>query len=272
MGSKGTVEHHGRFAESHGTLVSYRYLGCGSEMLDKDHAVGHMPLRSDMRFSSGVMGAPLAIAMLDTAGINIDRIRFAAPTHIALQIMSDGVGVKTVRTDGTVNRIARTALFTECTQVDADNPDTVIATGNVDWASMGDVAPGFEYQHPGPGVPDEPLMPPLFTAYTIEHDDMNRYVIPALNNLVGPSVLHHGPQLVALECQANDLAEREGGSSPLRLQTYDVRLLRGGKRPPFVTVPLGSGRAGQLVWARSALVDDDGNGDVIAQASLVYRA
>lgn len=272
MGTEAKVEHHGRWTASHGTLMSYAYLGCRSEVVDKDHAVGRMPLRSDMRWSGGVMGAPLAIAMLDTAGISIDGIRFAAPTHIALQIMSDAAAVKTIRTDGTVNRIARTALFTECTQRDADNPDNVIATGNVDWASMGEVAPGWAYQDPGPGVADEPTMPPLFTAYTIEHDLKGRYVVPALNTLIGASILHHGPQLVALEAAANDLAASQADGRSLRLQTYDVRLLRGGKHAPFVTVPLGSGRTADTVWARTALVDKDGEGDVIAQASLVFRA
>jgi hypothetical protein len=43
------------------------YLGCSSVALDHLHAEGHMRLRSDMRGPTGLLVAPLGIALLDTA-------------------------------------------------------------------------------------------------------------------------------------------------------------------------------------------------------------
>jgi hypothetical protein len=84
-------------------------------------------------------------------------------------------------------------------------------------------------------------------------------------------LLHHGPNLVALDWHAKDLAEREAEGAPTALRTYDVRLIRGGTRPPFVTRDLGSGRTGERVWSRAELVDDGGNGDVISRIHAVHE-
>ena len=61
---------YGTWASSLDALVSYRYVGCRSVATDDDHAVGGFALRSDLRLGAGVLGAPVAIAVLDTAGIN----------------------------------------------------------------------------------------------------------------------------------------------------------------------------------------------------------
>lgn len=48
-----------------------------------------MPLRSDHRLGDGrnLLAAPVAIAMLDTAGINIDRRHQLALTHVEVQLL-----------------------------------------------------------------------------------------------------------------------------------------------------------------------------------------
>lgn len=205
--------------------------------------------------------------MLDTAGISIDGIRFGALTHVTLQVLDTGDGVSQVRVDGEVPRLAERVIFTECTITDAADRDRVVAHGSADWISLGDVS-GFTYTDPGPGVPDEPPMPPLTEAYLVEAVGDGTYRIPALDPRIGTELLHHGPALVALEWQANALAEGAAEGAALVLRSFDVRLLRGGTRPPFTTRPRGSGRAGDVVWARAELVD--GAGDVLSRIETVH--
>ena len=131
----------GRWETAAEELVSYRYLGCRSVVVDVAHATGTMALRSDMRWSAGLLGSPLAIAMLDTAGINIDAIRFGALTHVTLQVHSDSAAVRRLRFDGEVSRMAKRAIFTEAVIVDELCPAHVVAHGSADWVSMGEVAP-----------------------------------------------------------------------------------------------------------------------------------
>ncbi len=261
----------GRWASSVDDLVSYRYLGCQSEATDTDHAVGRMQLRSDMRWSGGLLGSPLAIAMLDTAGINIDGIRFGALTHVAIRIHESAADVSRIRVDGEVARLAKRAMFTECQMVDFDDPSRVIANGSADWISLGDVAPGFEYLDPGPGILDEPPMPPLSEAYFAETFEEGGYVIRELRSEVGAELLHHGPAMVALEWQAKDSAEQTAPGEVLSLRTFDVRFLRGGTRPSFATRSRGTGRAGNIVWIQAELVDDKGLGDVISRIEITYQ-
>lgn len=261
----------GAWSGSADRLVSYRYLGCRSEAVGADRATGRMPLRSDMRWSAGLLGTPLAIAMLDAAGISIDGIRFGALTHVALRVHEAADDVERVRVDGQVSCMARRAIFTEASICDDDDPARIIAHGSADWLSMGEVAPGWTYLDPGAGVPDEPPMPPLSEAYTVEPHREGGYAIPALRPEVGDQLLHHGPAMVALEWHAKDLAADAAHGAALRLAAFDVRLLRGGRRPPFVTRARDAGRRDDTTWARAELVDDGGRGAVVSRIELVHR-
>jgi hypothetical protein len=263
---------YGRWTSAVDELVSYRYVGTRSVVVDDAHATGNMALRTDLRWQQGLLGAPLAIAMLDTAGINIDRVRFGALTHVAIQVYESAETVAAIRIDGEVSRMAQRAIFTECTFRDRDQPSRVVAHGTADWISLGEVGPGFIYTDPGSGVPDEPPMSPLYEAYFVEPSRDGGYVIPRLRPEIGDQLLHHGPILVALEAHANDLAERAAEGQRLCLRTFDVRLLRGGTRAPFVTRVRDSGRRDDTVWARVELVDAGGDGQVLSRIEVVYDA
>jgi hypothetical protein len=64
----------GEWADSMDALMTYRYLASRPRLIDRTHAEGLMEIRPDLRTPAGaVLGAPLAIAMLDVAGITIDR-------------------------------------------------------------------------------------------------------------------------------------------------------------------------------------------------------
>jgi acyl-coenzyme A thioesterase PaaI-like protein len=258
----------GRWSGSADALITYRYLGCRSEVIDIDRARGMMPLRSDMRWSGGLLGTPLAVAMLDTAGINIDGRWFGALTHVVLMLHDGGGDIARVRIDGEVSRMTKRQIFTEARLADDSEPDRVIASGAADWANLGEVGPDWRYLDPGTGVPDAPPMPPLIEPYLVEPAGRGGYVIPRLDPAIGTELLHHGPQMAALEWHAMDAV---GNDHEVRLSAFDVRFLRGASRAPFATRLVETRPGDGERWARVDLIDQGGHGDVVSRAILTYQ-
>ena len=114
-------------------LMSYRYLGCRSVLGDGFEARGEMPLRSDMRHDVALFAAPVAIAMLDTAGIAIDRHWQLALTHVDIHLRGTAPA-QAIWRSGSMTRHARSQVFTEATFVDAELPEVVLGFGTADWA------------------------------------------------------------------------------------------------------------------------------------------
>jgi len=252
-------------------LVSYRYVGCSSVLLDRTHAEGRMQLRRDLRNPGGLLGAPLAIAALDTAGINIDRYYHLALTRIDVHVLEPATDVDRVRIDGHVLREARTQVFTGATIVDAAEPTRAIAFATADWAVLAPTPDGFEYTDPGHGVPDTPDLPPLAEAYDARPRSGGGFVIEGLSARVGIDTLHHGPILVSLEAAALEAAAARTGSGALRIEHLSVRLVSAGRCGPFVAtaevVPL----RGDTVACRAELRDEGVDGRVVATAILRAR-
>lgn len=254
----------GIWASSVAELISYRHLGCTSQQIDRDHAVGTMRLRRDMRSSGGLLTAPVTIAMLDTAGICIDRVYFLGLTHIEIQLLDPAADVHTLRVQGTVVRWARTQLFTEATFVSDDDPTRVIGVGVADWAVIAPTPDGFVYTDPARAEEvDESQLPPLPLAYDATPID-GGYEITALSSRIGGVALHHGPLLVTLEATALDLAAAAGAGS-LAVEHASVRIVKAGTAGPFRT----SGtivRDGASVLVRTELVDLGNSNIVVAVA------
>ena len=76
---------YGIWAEAVAELMSYRYLGCSSTLGNGFAAEAAMSIRSDMRHAGGRLAAPVGIAMLDTAGIAVDRHWQLALTRAEIQ-------------------------------------------------------------------------------------------------------------------------------------------------------------------------------------------
>ena len=148
-------------------LISYRYLGCSSTALTRDTAEGQMRVRHDLRTAGGLLAAPLGIALLDTAGINVDAIGRCAPTQIDVTVFDAALDVDAVRLFGEIVREGRTQMFTRARIEDAARPGRVIGFGTTSWAVMAPTPPGFVYVDPGPGVPDAPDLPPLVEAFDV---------------------------------------------------------------------------------------------------------
>ena len=261
------------WAESLAELVSYRYLGCWSVQLDDMHAEGQLRIRSDLRTSSGgVLAAPLAIAMLDTAGINVDRRYLLALTHVDIDVLDPGMDVAAVRIVGSVTREARTQIFTEARIHDADDAERVIAFGTADWTVIGPTAEGFEYTHPGPGIEDGPDLPPLSEAYGAHPRPRGGRTIDGLSPRVGTDVLHHGPTLVALESVALEALADTTGTEQLTVDHRATRLVKAGRVGPFVTSTTVLSTTSASLACRAELRDEGAGDAVVAVSTLRARS
>ena len=261
---------HGVWTGTLRELVAYRYVGCNSVVLDRDHAEGWTPMRSHLHGRASVLGAPLAISMLDTAGINIDRLYHLGLTQIDIQICAPALDVARIHTLGSVVREARTQLFTECRFEDADSPGRIIGVGAANWTII-DVTPeGFEYTDPGPGYPEGPGVPSMAEAFELKPLPGGGFRLPGLSPRVGTEILHHGPILVGCEQSALQAAAAATGSEEWVLSSWSVRIVRGGRRKPFDFSAQALAATPEGVLCRSLL--KDAAGDTLAVSHSSYRA
>jgi hypothetical protein len=238
---RGAGEIRGVF-EASTELITYRYVGCSSVVIDRDHAEGRMTIRRDMRLPSGaLLTAPIAIAMLDTAGINIDPYVHAACTHIDVHLWDPGRDVDELRIAGTVRRTARSAAFTEAVFLDARRRERVLGVGTAGWSIIGPTPPGFTYRDPGRGLPDTNDLPPLAEGFGAAAVGGGRFRLDGLSPRVGTELLHHGPIMVMSEAAAVASCRSGVDESDRWICTTSLRLVRAGRRGPFEVAaePLG---------------------------------
>lgn len=259
----------GAFTDSIHELVSYRYVGCQSVMLDRDHAEGHTNIRPHLRNPGSVSGTALAISMMDTAGINVDRVHLLGLTQIDIQAYEPALDVARVRTVGRVLRWARTQVFTECRFEDADVRDRVIGMGAANWSVIAPTPAGFAYADPGTGLPEGPDTPSMVTAFGFVDHANGRLVLPALSPRVGTEVLHHGPMLVGAEQSALAAATTAAGTEALALASWTMRIVKAGRRAPFTVTAEAVASSTDLVATRAEMIDADG--DRIAVSHLTHR-
>jgi acyl-coenzyme A thioesterase PaaI-like protein len=260
---------HGVFTESRGELISYRYVGAQSVMLDRDHAEGRTRMRAHLRTPGSVSGSALAISMMDTAGINVDRVHLLGLTQVDLQLYEPALDVARVRTVGRVIRWARTQVFTECRFEDDADPRRIIGIGAANWSVMGPTPAGFVYTDPGAGLPEGPDTPPMTAAFGLDVRADGRLVLPALSPRVGTEVLHHGPMLVGAEQSALEAAAAAAGTDTLALRSWTMRLVKAGRRAPFSVTAEVLAAGPDVVGCRAEMLD--GVGEVIAISHLSYQ-
>jgi acyl-coenzyme A thioesterase PaaI-like protein len=200
--------------------------------------------------------------MLDTAGIAVDRHWQLALTHVAVDLCGPvGADVSAVAVHGSMTRRARSQIFTEARIAAADDPARLIGLGTADWTVISPTGTGFEYVDPGPGVPDSDDLPALASAYGAERHADGSYVIDELTPRLGGVLLHHGPILVALEAAALHAA-----GEAARVQSLDVRIVKAGRKGPFVaTASVESDVAGSVL-VRTRMHQDGDVTNVVATA------
>jgi acyl-coenzyme A thioesterase PaaI-like protein len=193
-----------------------------------------MTIRRDLRGPVGLLAAPLGVALLDTAGINVDPIAVVSPTRIDVEVFERATDVEQVHLFGHVVREGRSQLFTESRITDAADRDRVIAHGGTHWSVSGP-NPGFRYVDNRPGVVDDPGLPPLYEPFGARRRDDGSLEIPELTPELGGNGLHQGPFQVVPECAAMIAAEQAAGTDRFWIQHQGTSIVQRGVGAPLVT-------------------------------------
>ncbi|CAM3132318.1 hypothetical protein MYCO108962_01000 [Mycobacterium colombiense] len=260
---------YGEWAGALESLITYRYLASRPHLIDRTHADGLMELRPDLRTSAGaVLGAPLAIAMLDVAGITIDRHWILALTQIDLAVLEDASNVGEVFLAGEVIKEARSQIFTQVRIYDAEDRSRAIGFGTANWSVITETPSGFTYPEPGPGIAGMAEVPPLWQAYSGRRRPDGLIEIPCLSPAIGTDRLHHGPMLVITEAVALEAAAQAAGTDELSIEHLALTIVSPGRVGPFVATPVFVAAQTDTVGCRVEL-RDHGRADRLVAAAFV---
>lgn len=263
----------GEWASSRGVLMSYAYLASRPRVIDRTHAENVLKLRPDLCTPAGAaLAAPLAIAMLDTAGINVDPVNILALTQINVSVIDCGADVSEVFLAGQVTTEARSQVFTEARMFDAADRTRLIGLGSANWSIICPTPDGFVYPEPGCGIDGMTDVPPLWRAYTGRQREDGLLEIPGLCPEVGAERLHHGPMLVVTEAAALEAAARALGSDALRVDHLSMTITAPGRMGPFVATPVVVGVGSGEVACRIELRDQGRDGRLVAATAVQMRA
>jgi acyl-coenzyme A thioesterase PaaI-like protein len=216
------------------TLISYRYLGTYSEAVDRHAAEGWLKIRRDMRGPVGLLSSPLGVALLDTAGINVDPLAVVAPTRIDVDIFETAEDVEEVHLEGRILREGRSQFFTEGRLTDNADRRRTIATGITHWAVSGP-NPGFSYVDNRPGVSDSPDLPPLYQPFGARLRSDGEFEIPEITPELGGRALHQGPHQVVTEAAAMEAARRVLGRDRFWIEHQGTSIMARADEGPLVT-------------------------------------
>ncbi len=217
-----------------------------------------------------MLAAPLAIAMLDTAGVNVDPVNILALTQINITIIDHGRHADGVYIAGRVATEARSQIFTEAAFYDAEHRGNVIGLGSANWSVICPTPEGFAYPEPGAGVGEAEDVPPLWQAYTGRRRDDGGLEIPGLRPEIGADRLHHGPMLVVTEAAALEAGAEALNTDALGVDQLTMTIMAPGRVGPFVAVPVSVGVSGDVAGCRVEL-RDRGRDDRLV-ATTVVRA
>jgi hypothetical protein len=262
----------GEWAGSKDVLMSYRYLASAPRAVDRTHAENLLRIRRDLRTPGGAMlAAPLAIAMLDAAGVNVDPVNILALTQVNITVIDHGRGVDDVFVAGRVATEARSQIFTEASFYDSGDRETLIGLGSANWSVICPTPDGFVYPEPGEGVDDTSDVPPLWQAYTGRRRDDGLFEIPGLRPEIGAERLHHGPMLVVAEAAAIDAGARGIGTDVVGVDQLAMTIVAPGRVGPFVAVPVSVGTSGDVGACRVELRDAGRDDRVVATTVVRMR-
>ena len=260
----------GEWAGSKDVLMSYRYLASTPRAVDRTHAENLLHIRRDLRTPAGAMlAAPLAIAMLDAAGVNVDPVNILALTQVNITVIDHGTDVDDVFVAGRVATEARSQIFTESSFYDSGDREKLVGLGSANWSVICPTPEGFVYPEPGDGVDETSDVPPLWQAYTGRRRDDGLFEIPGLRPEIGAERLHHGPMLVVTEAAAIDAGSRALDTDDVGVDQLTMTIVAPGRVGPFVAVPVSVGTSGDVAACRVEL--RDGGRDDRVVATMVVR-
>jgi acyl-coenzyme A thioesterase PaaI-like protein len=267
------AEHWAHFEKAWVALQSYTYLGKGTPFLDIGVTDEVMPLRSDMRNSTGgIMAAPLCIACPEPWWRDDECV--PAPVTMSYDVLDTAHGVKRLQVLREVISIGRQMGYSRARIVDADDHSHVIAISTGSGVSLGGVPPGFYLvDNPVTVLEDSPDLPPLRDVFSIKPRPDGAVQIDAVTpELSSPhSALHLGPINIALEAAAVDALERSEGTPDFQVEHWTVMMVKPGYVGPFVARATVVGTGGQRVGVEATMIDEGNNARTIATASAAFR-
>jgi hypothetical protein len=271
--TKSPEEHWDHFAKAWVALQSYTYLGKGTPEIDKGVEREVMPLRHDMRNSTGgIMAAPLCIASPEPSWKD-DRC-VPAPVTMSYAILDPAYDVARIEVLRQVINIGRQMGFSKARIVDADHPERVIALSSGSGVSLGDVPPGFQpVDNPVTELEDSPDLPPLRDVFGIAPGPDGvlqiEKVTPALSS--PHSALHLGPINIALEAAAVDELDRVLGTRDFQVEQWSVMMVKPGYVGPFRATATVVGRGRSRVGVEATMTDAGNGNRTIAAVSAAFR-
>jgi hypothetical protein len=266
-------EHWQHFEKSWIALQSYTYLGKGTPFLDVGVDREIMPLRHDMRNSTGgVMAAPLCIASPEPWWRDDECV--PAPVTMAYDVLDPAHDVKRLEVLREVVSIGRQMGFSRARIVDADNHERVIAITSGSGVSLGDVPPGFYLvDNPVTQLDDSPDLPRLRDVFGVLDGPDGTVEIPKVTPALSSphSALHLGPINIAIEAAATDELERVTGTADFQVETWHVMFVKPGYLGPFRARATVVGVSGSRVGVEATMVDVGAGGRVIATVNASFR-
>ncbi|MEY2398537.1 MAG: hypothetical protein QOJ00_1711 [Actinomycetota bacterium] len=224
------AQHWENFQQSWTGLLTYRYLGKRTPVIDAGVERETMVLRRDMRnVNGGIMASPLCIAAPEPYWL--DDAVVPAPVMMAYEIVDAARDVREVEVLREVTHIGKTMGFSRARVVDAADHRRVIALSSGAGMSLGVAPGGFEpVDNPPIDIADDASLPSLAVAFGSVRGDDGLWRLPALTPaLAAPhGALHLGPINIVMEAAAVDVVEPGA-----QVQSWTVTMLRPGTVGPF---------------------------------------
>ena len=267
------AEHWAHFAKSWRALQSYTYLGKTTPVMDAGVDREMMPLRHDMRNSTGgVTAAPLCLLAPEPLWRDDECV--PAPVTMSYSILDPAHDVRRLEVLRDVISVGRQMGFSRSRVVDADDHSRVIALASGSGVSLGGVPPGFEpVDNPVTELVDSPDLPRLRDVFgVVTRDDGALQIDKVTPALSSPhSALHIGPINIALEAAAMDELQRVTGSVDFQVESWNVLMVKPGYAGPFVARATAYVSAAGTVGVEATMTDDGNGGRIIASVSAGFR-
>ncbi len=256
-----------------GGLLSYRYLGRTYAAMDLGPVDDTVTLRSDMRNATGgLLLAVLGIASPEGGGMS-DLEAVPNPVIHSCQVIDPGRDVARIEVISETLKRGRQMGYSRSRIVDADNHTRVLAITEGQGVAIGIPPDGLQKMPVEPiEVVDSPDMPPLRQVFGCTRRPDGSWALPELSAEVASpdAALHIGPQFVAMETAAMELAVRAAGTGRLQGTSSHVMFMARGKKGPFRVE--GEARRGHdhMIAVQTTLFDEGADDKPVTVGSYVF--
>ncbi|HNM85830.1 MAG TPA: hypothetical protein PKI77_15055 [Mycobacterium sp.] len=256
-------------------LLSYRYLGRTYASMDLGPEDNTVTLRRDMRNATGgLLLAVLGIASPEGGGMS-DLEAVPNPVVHSCQVIDPGRDVTRIEVVSETLKRGRQMGYSRSRIVDADNPSRVLALTAGQGVAIGAPPEGLEKMPVEPiEVIDSPDMPPLREVFGCTRRPDGNWALPELSEEVASpdAALHIGPQFVALETAALDLAVKTAGTGLLQGVSSHVMFMARGKTGPFRAEAAAMRGANGMIAVQTTLFDEGAEGKAITVGSYQFSS